>query len=330
MQIWNKFWQQLKKFKPRLGLAAAVVLAVMWWPATSSSSLAASPGSDGLTQLSRRLPLPNQLTAIDWSQIPSLAGLELSSLSAVVVELPSGRLLGALEPDLALPIASLTKLMTSVIILEAKLPLEARVRLEAADNSSLVSKYAGNGESISSLKAVDGELVRVRDLIAASLISSANNAAAALARSTGLTGDSFVKRMNERARVLGMTEAEFVDPTGLEPANTATAGEVALLARYTWRNRLLRQLSGSPSFSFTSRDGREYQIRNTNPLFRRSLNFKLLASKTGYLEEAGYNLAAEVKTDSGQRYLIVLLSAPSLEDRNTDVEALVGWLERRT
>ena len=327
MPVWNKFWLQLPSLKPSLGLAAAAAVAVMFWPSVLGPSLAAL-GADGMAQTGQFLPQPQQAVVIDWSQVPSLNDLQLSSLSVVVVSLPSGRLVGALEPDLVLPIASLTKIMSSVVILESKLSLDSSVKLMAADNSGLTKQYFTPGESISLLKVADGESIKVQNLLAASLIGSANNAVLALARATGLPKEEFVRRMNWRAQILGMTEAEFVDPTGLETDNTATAYDLAILARYAWQNRLLRQLSGTAEVGFTSVRGRAYKIRNTNPLFYRPLAYKLLASKTGYLDESGYNLVVEVRTRQGQRYLLVLLNASTAEERNSDAGTLVNWLEK--
>jgi len=300
---------------------------MMFWPSVLGPS-AAAWGVGGIVNVEQYLPSPGQPVAVDWSQVQSLEDLQLSSLSALAVSLPSGRIVGALEPTLVLPLASLTKIMSSIVVLESALPLDDEVKLTASDNSGLITQYQAAGESISSFKATDGELIKVRNLLAASLISSANNAVAALARATGLSSAEFVQRMNQRAQTLGMTQAEFADPTGLKPANTATVYDLAILARYAWQNGLIRQLSGKSDFSFTSAGGQAYRIRNTNPLFYDQLPYKLLTSKTGYLSEAGYNLTVEVRIGQGRRYLLVLLGAPTIAERSNDVGTLVDWLEK--
>lgn len=107
-----------------------------------------------------------------------------------------------------------------------------------------------------------------------------------------------------------------------------TAYDYALLARYAWQNHLLRALGGTSSYTLATLAGDKHLIRNTNPLvlYPRA-DFTPLASKTGYLEEAGYNLAFEFHTRQGHEYLIVLLNAPTAEDRTADALAVIDWLE---
>ena len=317
----------LHPLRRQLRLVIPLALFFVLWPQVLGSSARAALVS---RPTSLRLPFVGETKNLDLSLAPSLESLELTSLSAMAVALPSRRIVGVLEPDIVLPLASLTKLMTAVTVLESELALDSEVTMSAEDNSQLVRSYTDAGDSISYLRVADGAKVKARNLLAACLVGSANNATAALARATKLGLPEFVRRMNERAAVLGMQDTFFVEPTGLDPDNSATAFDVGLLAAYAWQNQLLRQFSGSPEVKFATATGQRHTIRNTNPLFRQRLTYKLLASKTGYLEEAGYNLVTEVRTHRGRRYLIVLMNAPTLDDRSQDLTKVVSWLDKQS
>lgn len=275
------------------------------------------------------LPKPHEVVAVNWDSVPTFGDLELTSLSAIAVELPSGRIMAARDADIELPLASLTKLMTSVVALESRVGLETEVTYLADDGNGIISKFVNVGDKVSRLNVNPGDKLRFRDLLAASLIASANNAATALARTSGLTREQFVSRMNERAAVLGMPTANFTEVTGLDADNTASAYDIAVLARYAWRNLVLRELSGAASYRLTPAGGDSLTLQHTNPLMRSHQSFRVLASKTGYLEESGYNMAIMVRDRRQRQYLLVLMNAPTLEDRNQDAVTLVDWLEKQ-
>ncbi len=320
MPTWsNSFKPLMLNLKVSFGLVAWVVTAAFCWPGVLawSSSVAVPP----------RLPQPHESVTIDWSQVPSLDELELASFAAIAVELPSGRIEGALEADVELPLASLTKLMTAVVALEQKVPSSTAVTFVPEDSNGIIAKFLNLGDSVSRLKVGAGEAVRFQDLLGASLIASANNAATALARTSGLDRAQFVARMNERAAILGMPTAIFTEVTGLDAENTASAYDVAVLARYAWRNATLRTLSGSPSYKFTTAGGVQHTLKHTNALARASQPFAVLASKTGFLDEAGDNIALAVRDRKQRQHLIVLLNAPTLAERTADIRTMVRWLE---
>lgn len=324
MKIWNNFYEHLGRW-PNIWLVAALVITLVSWPQMPTSS-ATDLGS------LPKLPLPGTVADyINWDAVPALDDLEFSSLSALLVKLPTGEIVGALEPEVELPIASLTKLMTSVITLESRVNLDSPVTITAEDNSLLLASYINAGDKISRLQVKDGEQVTLRNLLAATLVGSANNAAAALARFTGKNQSEFVRLMNERAAVLGMSSTYYTEATGLDSANTSTAYDLAIIGRYAWRNKLLREFSGKKQINFTTLAGKPHKINNTNSLLLSSqTNFTPLASKTGYLEEAGYNLIFQFRVRRGGEYLLVLLNAPTLEDRSADVLKIVSWLQSRS
>lgn len=307
--------------KPNLNLllVAALVVSQLLLPARLNSSSAESS--------SQYLPKPHELANVDWDQVSSLDELELASLSAIVVALPSGRILGARDAEVELPLASLTKLMTAVVSLENRLPLDSPVTIASEDNNGIIAKFLNVGDSVSRLKVNVGEVVSYRDLLAASLVASANNAATAVARASKPERGEFVRRMNERAKVLGMPTATFTEVTGLDTENSASALDVAILARYAWRNSTLRELSGSPKYELATQAGRKLVLQHTNALARSQQSFSILASKTGFLDEAGYNIALDLRDRRGREYLMVLMNAPTLTERTNDVRTLARWLE---
>lgn len=278
-----------------------------------------------------RLPVPGQeaLTP-DWDLVPSLTDVDLASFSAIVVSLPQGEIVGALEPSFPLSLASLTKVMSAVVTLESKAKLDSPLAFVTEDNTPLLNSYVAAGDRVSRLYVKNGDQVLVKDVLAAALIGSANNAAAALVRASSLSEPQFVERMNQRAAILGMTNTVFTEPTGLDPDNIGTVYDYAMLARYAWQNRLLRELGGMVSYSLTTLSGEKHKINNTNPLvLRPRADFIPLSSKTGYLEEAGYNLAFEFRTQQGKSYLVVLMNAPTAADRTADMLKVIDWLESR-
>lgn len=189
----------LKKLKPKWWSAALLAVSFIAWPVITGTTA-------NLNDNLPLLPWPGQAALTpEWGLVPSLDNLDLTSFSAVVVSLPDGHLVGAMEPDFPLSLASLTKVMTSVVTLESKTKLDSKVTLTAADNNLSIDPYVAAGDSVSKLNVNVGQQVAMNDLFAAALIGSANNAAAALARATGWSADEFVRRMNERAQVLGMT-----------------------------------------------------------------------------------------------------------------------------
>lgn len=308
------------KLRTKAACSALALLVLALWPTSFTSYSYAQ-------EVPPRLPQPHETAEVVLDKVPSFEGLGLASFAAVAIELPSGRIVAAQDADVVLPLASLTKLMTAVVAIEQRPPLDGAVVVAPEDSSGLMARFRNAGDSISSLSVGAGESLKFRDLLAATLIASANNAAAGVARASGLTSPQFVQRMNERAAVLGMTGATFADPTGLDASNQATALDVAILARYAWANHTLRQLSGSPVYSFTTTAGRSISLRHTNPLTRGRPGFTVLASKTGYLDEAGYNLAMLARSQRGREYLIVLLNAPTAAERTQDARRLVRWLE---
>ena len=329
MSTLNKFLKPLRlQLGPRLLPGVVLVALFSVWPGGLGSSAAEA------TFLPPRLPALGAVVApqpVDWSRVPTLNDLHLTSRSAVVVRLPDGRLMGALDPEHVLPLASLTKVMTAVLTMELNTKLDRVITFTKEANTDLISPYVAAGDSVSHIAIANGATMRLKDVLSAALVGSANNAAAALAQSSGLSTTNFVARMNERAHVLGMNSTSFTDSTGLNPGNISSAYDYAILARYAWANKTLRTLSGQPQVYLSSLSGKHYSIRNTNSLVSRPpKGVTAIASKTGYLNEAGYNLAFAWRNKNGAEYLVVLLGAPTLNNRITDARKIISWLQPKS
>ena len=134
-------------------------------------------------------------------------------MGAVVLELPEGQVIGELEPDLELPLASLTKLMTARLVIDQDFPLQNQFKMTASSNSELLKYYRARGDSISYLRVKDSEPVKIYDLLASGLIGSANNSMAALAEASDYSAEEFIRLMNQKADELEFKSTHFADST---------------------------------------------------------------------------------------------------------------------
>jgi D-alanyl-D-alanine endopeptidase (penicillin-binding protein 7) len=240
--------------------------------------------------------------------------LRLVSSAAVVVDPDSGGLLYAKNEAAVLPIASLTKLMTALIVTEGKLPLDEKIVITDDD----VDRERNSRSRL----RVGTTLTRAEALHLA-LMSSENRAAHALGRTFPGGLSQFVEAMNNRARLLGMGHTTFVDPTGLSNRNQSTARDVATLAAAAAKNRLLREYSTTPQHQVVL-GGRKLQYLNSNRLVRNS-DWDIALQKTGYIIEAGQCLTMLARV-GGAEVIMVLLDATDKGSRSADAQRLRRWV----
>ena len=241
--------------------------------------------------------------------------LNLNSSVALVVDQRTNEILLGKNDTAVLPIASLTKLMTGLLIAEAQLPMDEWITIEAAD----VDRLKNSGSRM----AVGARMTRAEALHLA-LMSSENRAAHALGRTYPGGVQAFVRRMNERAAELGMTDTRFVDPTGLSSDNRSSARDLALLAAAAYERPMLRDLSTSPQYELAN--GRHVlHYRNSNRLVHDD-NWSIGLQKTGYIREAGRCLVMQVSV-AGRQLIMVLLDAAGPAARIGDAERLRRWVE---
>jgi len=244
--------------------------------------------------------------------------LGLHSSVALVVDQETQEVLYSKNNHAVLPIASLTKLMTGLVIAEANLSMDERIRITQAD----VDTEKGS----SSRLAVGTELSR-GDLMHLSLMSSENRAAHALGRTFPGGMDAFVNRMNQRARALGMKDTRYVEPTGLSSQNQSSASDLAVLAAKAYDEPILRELSTSHGREIAV--GRKtLQYNNTNGLVK-SPQWDIGLQKTGYISEAGRCLVMQAQV-AGRNLIMVFLDSAGKFSRIGDAERVRKWLEQKS
>lgn len=244
--------------------------------------------------------------------------LGLHSSVALVVDQDTQEVLFSKNDHAVLPIASLTKLMTGLVIAEANLPMDERIRITQAD----VDTEKGS----SSRLAVGTELSR-GDLMHLSLMSSENRAAHALGRTFPGGMDVFVARMNQRARSLGMTDTRYVEPTGLSSKNQSSANDLAVLAAKAYNEPMLRELSTSQGREVAV-GSRTLQYNNTNGLIKNP-QWDIGLQKTGYISEAGRCLVMQAQV-AGRKLIMVFLDSTGKFSRLGDAERVRKWLEQKS
>lgn len=235
----------------------------------------------------------------------------LRAQAAVVVDTRTMKVVWAKNPHDRRSIASLTKLMTALVVLDHKVDL---------GDSMTVTMDDVNGAGHSHVRA--GNRVAIGDLLRCSLISSDNCATRVLARSTGLSMPEFVAAMNTKARELNLRETRYADPTGLDENNISTASDQARLIILAADNPLISRITSSPSYTFLC--GRRIEsLTNTNRLMRSRSD--IVGSKTGFINEAGYCLAMLIGDRDNPYLTTVVLGAPSNASRFAESSKLIEW-----
>ena len=244
--------------------------------------------------------------------------LGLHSSVALVVDQQTQEVLYSKNNHAVLPIASLTKLMTGLVIAESNLSMDERIRITQDD----VDTEKGSTSRL----AVGTELSR-GDLMHLSLMSSENRAAHALGRTFPGGMDAFVNRMNQRARALGMKDTRYVEPTGLSSQNQSSASDLAVLAAKAYDEPILRELSTSHGRE-VSVGRRTLQFNNTNGLVK-SPQWDIGLQKTGYISEAGRCLVMQAQV-AGRNLIMVFLDSAGKFSRIGDAERVRKWLEQKS
>jgi D-alanyl-D-alanine endopeptidase (penicillin-binding protein 7) len=273
-------------------------------------------------------PLPAELKArpalfrTGGAELIPLAGeeaLDLKSAAALVVDQEGGQLLYAKNTGAVMPIASITKLMTAMVILDSGLALDERITISRLDMDTL--------KGTRSRLRLGVRLPR-RELLRLALMASENRAAAALARTYPGGTKAFVAAMNEKARQLGMRDTRFVDASGLNPNNVATALDLAVLANAGYTYPLIRDYTTTDSVRLALNGSRRkgmLAFRNSNGLVR-SGDWQIGLSKTGYISEAGRCLVMQARIAT-KPVIIVLLDSWGKLSRIGDANRIRRWME---
>jgi serine-type D-Ala-D-Ala endopeptidase (penicillin-binding protein 7) len=251
---------------------------------------------------------------------PAAEALELASVHALVATLGNDMRLYAKHADRVVPIASITKLMTAMVILDAGQPLDEWVTIVARDRPAPANAWS---------RIRTGSEARRGDLLRIALMSSENLAAHVLARHYPGGYEAFIAAMNAKAGMIGMTESRFVDSTGLSTENTATATDLAKLARAAYDYDIIREFSTTSQHDVYFRQPRyALSYANTNPMTR-SDRWSVGLSKTGYLTDAGRCLVM-VTTIGDEPLVVVLLDSFGRRTPLGDAARIRRWLETGT
>jgi D-alanyl-D-alanine endopeptidase (penicillin-binding protein 7) len=257
------------------------------------------------------------VVAVPTKKNPESFGVEISARAGVVMDVASGEMLFEKDANTAYPIASLTKLMTVMTFLDDQPNLDEEIVVASDDQAS-------EGK----LVFASGERLTKDEVLHSVLVGSVNAGANVLARANG-SRDAFVRKMNEKARALGMRHAFFVEPTGLDPRNRASAKDVALALRATLSYPEIRESTELTHYNVRGRaTGKLYEIESTNLLLDSFLNqnhYRIVAGKTGSLPEAGFCLAQDTKNAKGNEMIAVVLGSDNHFSRFQDAKALTAW-----
>ena len=246
---------------------------------------------------------------------PSPARLALKSSAALVLDGETGQVLYGKNTDEVLPIASITKLMTAMVVLDANLDPNEPIQVTNDDLDMLKGTH-------SRLKV--GTALTREEMLRLALMSSENRAASALGRNFPGGVEAFVEAMNLKARLLGLHGTRYADPTGLSSSNVSTAEDLGRLVRTAHRYDKIRHYSTASGFE-VSIGGRPTAFRNTNRLVA-SHGWDIGLSKTGFINEAGRCLVMQA-TLAGRAVVIVLLDSWGKYTRIADAARIRKWLE---
>ncbi len=244
-------------------------------------------------------------------------GPKLRSSVALVLDAESGETLFEKNSETVLPIASITKLMTAVVVLERGLDLEERVVINRED-------FAATRNSRVRARLRAGSVLTRDELLLLALMSSDNLAAAALARTFPGGTEAFVGAMNAEAGRLELRDTRFSDPTGLSPDNVSSAHDLAKLVMAAHGYPLIREYSTRPSAHVRARGGK-VGYSNTNSLVR-SGSWDIELSKTGYIAAAGRCLVMQMRVAS-RDLVVILLDSFGKHSRIGDARRIRKWLE---
>lgn len=244
--------------------------------------------------------------------------LTLHSRQALIMDQRDGVVLYERKSDEVRPIASLTKLMTAMVTIDAKLPMDEIITITRRDRDRLRGSHS---------RLAYGTKLSREDLLLIALAASENRAAAALARTFPGGKKAFVTAMNEKAHQLGLTHTSFLDSTGLHSENVSTARELAKLVHNAYKYPMIREMSTTgKNYVVDRRSGWKVEFFNTNRLVRRK-NWDINLSKTGYIADAGYCMVMQANIND-RPLIIVLLNSWGKLSKFGDSNRIMRWIDR--
>lgn len=237
---------------------------------------------------------------------------KVSARGAAVVDWKTGQILWQKNPDKVLPLASLSKLMTALVVLQQKYNFNDSVYVPDKAIFSGIKSYLQGGENF-----------LLADMFKIMLIASSNEAAESLARFKNR--DDFINLMNQTSLDLGLTEAKFFGPSGLEPNNVATVSNLIKLSKVIFSKDIVQKESGQSSGIIKAqKTGREVSFENTNLLMNEK-DLKVIAGKTGTLSEAGFSVMSVISKESKPPLLVIIVGADNHFARFEEAKKIAEW-----
>ena len=234
-------------------------------------------------------------------QQASYVGPLLNARSALIMNANTGQILYQKDMDSVRSIASISKLMSAMVILDANLDMNQKITITEAE----IDRLKGTGSRLSI-----GTTLTRGELLHLGLMSSENRAIHALARTYPGGMTSFVAAMNNKARQLGMVHSQFYEPTGLDPRNVSTALELSKMVQAASHYPKIRELSTSNYGRAYTSAGKLQEYKNSNALVREG-QWNILVQKTGYIREAGRSMVLQAQLGQNPVVIVVLGSATS-------------------
>jgi len=320
---WTRFLQPLAI----VALAAALFPAAAAESSVERSAVSVKKTPTASRRVSRSFAVAKRRSVVrvavparpSYGQIAGLHSvsdqLDLKSSVALVIDQDTREVLLSKNDSAVLPIASLTKLMTGVLISEAKLPMDEMVTITQEDVDT---------EKGSSSRLRVGTVLTRGELLHLALMSSENRAAHALGRTYPGGLAAFVPLMNAKAKMLGMKDTRYVEPTGLSSQNQSSAHDLATLVTAAYNDPLLREYTTSPGHQVAI-GKRTVQFNNTNRLVKNP-SWDIGIQKTGYISEAGQCLVMQAKI-AGRKLIMVFLDSAGKLSRIGDAERVRRWVE---
>lgn len=270
-----------------------------------------SPRGDG------RLPVNLDKLIAPRKDLDAEFSAPLSAASVIVVDNASNSVLFSKNMDEVRSMASITKLMTALVFLDTSPEMTEYMVITPSD-------VREGPEYIAS-----GDRLRVRDVFNTMLIGSSNTAAVALARHTGIAPEEFVARMNQKAKVLGLSQTVFAEPSGLDPANVSTARELVSLTRYALSREEIRGSAQRQAYTIYPAGDTARNVATTNWLMtgqvRRVSDAEIVGGKTGYIDASGYNIAVTF-SQNNHDITVVVLGCADVFARYTESDLLARWV----
>jgi D-alanyl-D-alanine endopeptidase (penicillin-binding protein 7) len=241
---------------------------------------------------------------------------EFEAESVAVIDAASNSQLYGQKEDKVRAIASISKLMTALVLVDQDPDWDSYYLIQNDDRVDGGRIYVKPGEEVA-----------IRDLLYASLVASDNTASRALVSASGLSYEEFIKRMNEKAKALGLINTSFADPVGISSRNLSTAAEVAVMVKEAVGNGVIRDCLLKDRYSFKTKSGTSKTVNSTDVLLDdfQGGGIRLLGGKTGYTIAAGYCLTAMFEDLSGNKVVTAVLGSPSLSSRFSDTKKLANW-----